>query len=112
MTRNPDKLALTRAIERACAELCAIRDGIHPSSIRSIELQADSAQTYASYASEILAVSGALHAEAIEIAAGLTDHKITAADRADFMAFDAEKSALNEIIDAAQRMVEEAEEAA
>lgn len=105
--KNPDKLALSRAIDLACAELQAIRDGAYPSEIRSMEHQSESGQVYASYASEIIGAVGPLIVEAIEIAAALAGHELTRTDRGDILAFDAPKDILQDICGAAERLVEE-----
>jgi hypothetical protein len=106
---NADLISLHRAIDRACAELQSIKLHAHPSHIRSIELQADSAQTYASYASEALPICGALIVDLIEIAGGLAERDLSRTEREDLTEFETAKDILQDIYGAAQRMVEEEE---
>jgi len=108
---NSDKLALARAIDRACAELQHIRDTAYPSNVLTIEEQSESAQLYCSYASDVLPICSALIVKLVEIAAGLAGHELTRTDRADLTEFGAAKDLLQDIYGAATRLVEEAEAA-
>lgn len=110
--KNQDQRNVCLAIDRACAELQALKAAIRPSYIRSVELQAESAQCFASYASDVLPIVAALIVDMIETAADLAGQPLCKAARADLTQFDTAKDILQDIYGAAQRMVEETEEAA
>jgi|GEM_PF-4464344 len=104
---NQDKRNLTVAIERACAQLCALKDGLHCSAIATLELQAESALLYSDYARQIATICDDVLIEAVEIAANLGNRDVSATERADMRVHDAMDEILSDARDWADDAVQE-----
>lgn len=104
---NADKRNLTVAIERACAQLSALKDGLHCSAISTLELQASSALLYSDYARQIASICDDVLIEAVEIAASLGNRDVSATERADMRVHDMMDEILSDARDWADDALQE-----
>lgn len=87
-TRIRDDELLKMAIDQAIGDLLALKSRIYPAHIRTLEMQADSAEAFADHARRIVEVTGDLRLTAAEIAADLGNQSIFESDRRDIRGCD------------------------
>lgn len=97
--RIHDDELLRQAIDRAIGDLLALKSRIYPSQIRTLELQADSAEAFADHARRIVEITGDLRLTAAEIAADLGNQFISDGDRRDIRGCETTTSILSDAQD-------------